>query len=97
MLGEEAHERDLECGLLEHLRKFLHQLGVGFAFVGSQYPLTIGGEQFRIDLLLYHLKLRCYVVIDLKLVPFQPEFAQKSQALVLERQKLWPILEDRFR
>jgi predicted nuclease of restriction endonuclease-like (RecB) superfamily len=77
MLGEEAHERDLERGLLEHLRKFLLELGVGFAFVGSQYQLTVGGEEFRIDLLFYHLKLRCYVVIDLKTVPFQPEFAGK--------------------
>src|SRR5271157_2982689 len=77
MLGEEAHERDLERGLLEHLRTFLLELGVGFAFVGSQYPLTAGGEEFRIDLLFYHLKLRCYVVIDLKTVPFQPEFAGK--------------------
>ena len=77
MLGEQAHERDLERGLLEHLRKFLLELGVGFAFVGSQYPLTVGGEEFRIDLLFYHLRLRCYVVIDLKTVPFQPEFAGK--------------------
>ena len=77
MLGEEAHERDLERGLMEHLRKFLLELGVGFAFVGSQYPLTVGGEEFRIDLLFYHLRLRCYVVIDLKAVPFQPEFAGK--------------------
>ena len=77
MLGEEAHERDLERGLLEHLRKFLLELGVGFAFVGSQYQLTVGGEEFRIDLLFYHLRLRCYVVIDLKTVPFQPEFAGK--------------------
>ena len=77
MLDKEAHERDLERGLMEHLRKFLLELGVGFAFVGSQYPLTVGGEEFRIDLLFYHLKLRCYVVIDLKAVPFQPEFAGK--------------------
>ena len=77
MLGAEAHERDLERGLMEHLRKFLLELGVGFAFVGSQYPLTVGGEEFRIDLLFYHLRLRCYVVIDLKAVPFQPEFAGK--------------------
>ena len=77
MLGKEAHERDLERGLLEHLRKFLLELGVGFAFVGSQYPLTVGGEEFRIDLLFYHLKLRCYLIIDLKAVPFQPEFAGK--------------------
>ncbi len=77
MLGEAAHERDLERGLLEHLRKFLLELGVGFAFVGIQYPLTVGGEEFRIDLLFYHLRLRCYVVVDLKTVPFQPDFAGK--------------------
>jgi predicted nuclease of restriction endonuclease-like (RecB) superfamily len=77
MLGEKARERDLERGLMEHLQKFLLEMGVGFAFVGRQYPLTVGGEGFRIDLLFYHLKLRCYVVIELKGVPFQPEFAGK--------------------
>jgi hypothetical protein len=58
MLGEAAHERDLERGLLEHLRKFLLELGVGFAFVGTQYPLTVGGEEFRIDLLFTVLSRR---------------------------------------
>jgi predicted nuclease of restriction endonuclease-like (RecB) superfamily len=77
MLGEKARERDLERGLMEHLQKFLLEMGVGFAFVGRQYPLTVGGDEFRIDLLFYHLKLRCYVVIELKAVPFQPEFAGK--------------------
>ncbi|MDQ1469142.1 MAG: hypothetical protein QOJ99_622 [Bryobacterales bacterium] len=72
-----AHERDLESGLLEHIRKFLLELGVGFSFVGSQYPLEVGGEDFRIDLLFYHLKLRCFVVIDLKMKPFKPEYAGK--------------------
>jgi predicted nuclease of restriction endonuclease-like (RecB) superfamily len=76
-LTKEAHERDLEGGLLEHIRKFLLELGVGFAFVGSQYPLEVGGEDFRIDLLFYHLKLRCFVVIDLKMTPFKPEYAGK--------------------
>jgi len=64
-LGAEAQERDLERGLLEHLRQFLVELGVGFAFVGSQVPLEVGGEDFRLDLLFYHLKLRCFVVIEL--------------------------------
>ncbi len=77
MLGEKARERDLERGLLEHLRKFLLELGVGFAFVGSQYRLQVGGEEFFIDLLFYHLKLRAYVVIDLKVQAFRPEFAGK--------------------
>lgn len=76
-LSEEAHERDLEQGLLSHLRQFLVELGVGFAFVGSQVPLEVGGEDFRIDLLFYHLKLRCFVVIDLKMTPFKPEYAGK--------------------
>jgi len=57
-LRADAHERDLERGLLDHLRQFLLELGVGFAFVGSQYRLTIGNEDFFIDLLFYHLKLR---------------------------------------
>jgi predicted nuclease of restriction endonuclease-like (RecB) superfamily len=76
-LSQEAQERDLEAGLLEHIRKFLLELGVGFAFVGSQYQLEVGGEDFRIDLLFYHLKLRCFVVIDLKMTPFKPEYAGK--------------------
>lgn len=70
-------ERELEAGLLEHLRKFLLELGVGFAFIGSQYPLEVGGEDFRLDLLFYHLKLRCFVVIEVKTKPFRPEYAGK--------------------
>ena len=77
MLGEDARERQLEQGLLQHLRKFLLELGVGFAFVASQYRLEVGESDFFIDLLFYHLKLRCFVVIDLKATAFQPEFAGK--------------------
>jgi predicted nuclease of restriction endonuclease-like (RecB) superfamily len=76
-LTSEAQERDLERGLLAHVRQFLIELGVGFALVGSQYPLEVGGEDFKLDLLFYHLKLRCFVVIDLKMGPFQPEYAGK--------------------
>jgi predicted nuclease of restriction endonuclease-like (RecB) superfamily len=76
-LGDDAHERDLERGLLDYLRQFLLELGVGFAFVGSQYRLTVGHEEFYIDLLFYHLKLRAYVVVDLKMKAFEPEFAGK--------------------
>lgn len=65
-LAKDAHERDIEEGLLAHLRRFLIELGSGFAFVGSQYPLEVAGKDYRLDLLLYHLKLRCYVIIDLK-------------------------------
>jgi len=76
-LGSEAKERDLERGLIAQLQKFLMELGVGFSFVGSQYPLEVDGEDFFIDLLFYHLKLRCFVVIDLKMDQFRPEYAGK--------------------
>jgi predicted nuclease of restriction endonuclease-like (RecB) superfamily len=64
-LSREAQERELERGLLDHIRDFLLELGIGFAFMGSQYPLQVGGEEFRIDLVFYHVKLRAYVIIDL--------------------------------
>ena len=76
-LGDEARERDLERGLLHHLREFLLELGVGFAFVGSQHHLEVGGEDFYLDLLFYHLRLHCYVVIDLKIGDFRPEDSGK--------------------
>jgi predicted nuclease of restriction endonuclease-like (RecB) superfamily len=76
-LGAAARERDLEQGLIEHIQKFLVALGVGFAFVGRQVPFEIGGQDYFIDLLFYHLKLRCFVVIDLKMEAFKPEFAGK--------------------
>jgi len=76
-IGEEAKERDIEKALLEQIRAFLLELGVGFAFVGSQYHLEVGGEDFYIDLLFYHLRLRCYVVIELKVGEFKPEYAGK--------------------
>lgn len=71
------HERELETGLIAHLEKFLLELGQGFAFVGRQYHLDIGDQDFYIDLLFYHLKLRCYVVIELKRGDFKPEYAGK--------------------
>ncbi len=71
-LGDDAHERDLEQGLLTHVRQFLLELGAGFAFVGSQYHLDVGGDDFYIDLLFYHLRLRCYVVVDLEMGKFIP-------------------------
>lgn len=76
-LTAEAQEREIETGLVEHIQKFLVELGIGFAFVGRQYPLDIGGKDYRIDLLFYHLKLRCFVVIDLKGGEFKPEYAGK--------------------
>jgi predicted nuclease of restriction endonuclease-like (RecB) superfamily len=76
-VGRDAHERDLERGLLEHVRDFLLELGVGFALVGSQVHLEVGGQDFYIDLLFYHLHLRCFVVVDLKTGAFKPEYAGK--------------------
>lgn len=76
-LADGFHERELETGLVVHLEKFLLELGQGFAFVGRQYHLDLGGQDFYIDLLFYHLKLRCFVVIDLKRGDFKPEYAGK--------------------
>jgi hypothetical protein len=67
----------LERGLLDNLRQLLLELGKGFAFVGSQYHLEIGDQDFYLDLLFYHLRLRCFVVIDLKVDEFKPEYAGK--------------------
>lgn len=72
-----ANEREVEDQLVGHVTRFLLALGVGFAFVGRQVALQVGDEEFRLDLLFYHLQLRCYVVIELKNVPFAPEFAGK--------------------
>jgi predicted nuclease of restriction endonuclease-like (RecB) superfamily len=76
-LRTDAAERELEQGLLVHIRRFLLELGAGFALVGEQVPVVVDGETYYLDLLFYHLKLRCFVVIDLKVQPFQPEFAGK--------------------
>jgi predicted nuclease of restriction endonuclease-like (RecB) superfamily len=76
-LGPELDERALERGLIEHVRDFILELGKGFAFIGSQQHLEMGGKDFFMDLLFYHVRLRCYVVIDLKIEDFKPEFAGK--------------------
>jgi len=76
-LADEISERVLERSLLDHLREFLLELGKGFAFIGSQYHLEIGGHDYYLDLLFYNTVLRAYVVIDLKVEAFKPEFAGK--------------------
>lgn len=81
-LRKGALERDLEAGLVSHIRDFLLELGVGFAFLGSQYPITVDEKEYRIDLLFYHTQLRCYVVIDLKMTEFEPEYAGKMNFYV---------------
>lgn len=72
-IGEEAGEREIEAALVQHITQFLLELGAGFAFVGRQVLLDVGGDEFFVDLLFYHLKLRCYVVIELKGGKFRPE------------------------
>ena len=77
-----SHERDLERALVKHIQEFLLELRVGFAFVGSQYRLDISGREFFVDTLFYHLKLRRYIVIDLKTTDFKPEFVGKMNFYV---------------
>lgn len=72
-----AKEKDIENQLIEHIKKFLLELGKGFAFVGQQYPLEIADNDYFLDLLFYHIKLKCYVVIELKNRKFIPEDAGK--------------------
>ena len=75
MLTQKHNEKELEYALMEQITNFLLELGSGFAFVARQYKLIVGGDEFRIDLLFYHVKLKCYIVIELKTVKFKPEFA----------------------
>lgn len=74
-LGDEAHERDIENALVRHITRFLMELGAGFAFVGRQVRIEVGGDEFFIDLLFYHTRLKCYVVVELKANAFKPEHA----------------------
>ena len=76
-IEEPFHERELETGLVKHLEKFLLELGQGFAFVGRQYHLEVSDKDFYLDLLFYHLKLRAFVVVELKKGEFKPEYAGK--------------------
>ena len=76
-LTKEHTEHDIETGLMDHITKFLLELGVGFAFVGRQFNIEVEGKDFFIDLLFYHLKLRSYIVIELKTIEFEPEHAGK--------------------
>lgn len=76
-LSEPFSERELELELIKHVEKFLLELGAGFAFVGRQFKLEISDKDFYLDLLFYHLKMRCFIVIELKKGDFIPEFAGK--------------------
>ncbi|MEQ1798261.1 MAG: PDDEXK nuclease domain-containing protein [Lacibacter sp.] len=76
-LSEDAHERDLENALVAHMSHFLLEMGKGFAYVGRQVYFEQGGKDYYIDLLLYHLKLHCFVVLELKVGDFKPEYTGK--------------------
>ena len=76
-LGTDISERQLEDSLVNRIKDFLMELGKGFSFIGQQYHLEVGGKDYFMDLLFYHHHLRCFIIIDLKVVPFEPEFAGK--------------------
>lgn len=75
--SDETKERHIQSGLIAHVERFLLELGVGFTFVGSNYHLVVGGDDFYLDMLFYHIRLRCFVVIELKAGNFKPEHAGK--------------------
>jgi len=77
MLEDQALEKEIEDGMVEHIQKVLLELGSGFAFVGRQYPIEVSGETYFIDLLFYHLQLGCFIVVELKGGKFLPEYAGK--------------------
>ncbi|MCT4613781.1 MAG: PDDEXK nuclease domain-containing protein [Marinifilaceae bacterium] len=76
-LQEKALEKDIENQLVKHITSFLLELGTGFSFVGQQVPIKVDNQDFYIDLLFYHIKLKCYVVVELKAIEFKAEFAGK--------------------
>jgi len=76
-MADKVKEADLEKALIQHMAQFLTELGKGFAYMGRQYPIKVGTKDFKIDLLFYHTKLKCYVVIELKVREFEPDFTGK--------------------
>ena len=76
-LSEKVKETDLEKALIQHIAQFLPELGIGFAYMGRQFPLKVGEDVYRTDLLFYHTRLKCYVIIELKTKKFEPEFVGK--------------------
>ncbi|WP_375331362.1 YhcG family protein [Candidatus Tisiphia endosymbiont of Oplodontha viridula] len=76
-IGQDAHEREIEKSLIAHIEKFLMELGSGFSFIGRQYHLKVSKKDYYLDLLFYHLNLRCFIAIEIKAVEFEPEHAGK--------------------
>lgn len=93
-LTDSANEKDLENALVHHIEKSLLELGEGFAFVGRQHHLQIGGSDFYIDLLFYHIRLKCYVVVELKSGEFKPEYAGKINFYLSAIDDLLKLPED---
>ncbi len=87
-IRDEHDERELEDGLLDHIEKFMRELGHGFTFYGRQVSIEVGGKDFFIDLLFYHVRLRCYFVIELKATDFRPEFVGKMNFYLTAVDKL---------
>ena len=81
-IGKDAQERELKRALVNHIRDFLLELGMGFAFLGNQYPIEVDGREFRLDLLFYHVKLHSYIVVELKMGEFEPEHSGKMNFYV---------------
>ena len=94
-LTQGSQERELEKALIEHMRDFLMELGVGFAFLGSQYQLVVDNKEYFIDMLFYHVKLHCYVVIELKVGEFLPSYSGQLNFYVSAVDNLLRSPEDR--
>ena len=94
-LAEGYREKELEQGLMDHIQQFMLELGSGYAFVGRQYPLRVGDEDFYIDLLFYNLQMRCYCIIELKNGEFRPEYAGKMNFYLSAVDELLRHPEDR--
>jgi len=82
LVDENIRYQDLKRALVDHIRDFLVELGVGFAFAGRDYRIDIGGDEFVLDLLFYHLELRCFVIIELKMDEFQAEYSGRMNLLI---------------
>ena len=78
-LGDKASEKEIEDALIKYITDFLLEMGAGFAYMGRQFKLEVGGQEYFLDLLFYHTKLRCHIVIELKIDEFKPEYAGKVQ------------------
>jgi predicted nuclease of restriction endonuclease-like (RecB) superfamily len=94
-LGEEAHERDIESALVRHLTRVLLELGQGFAFLGRQQRLEVAGREFFLDLLFYHVRLRRYVVVELKAREFDPADAGQLSFYLASVDAQWKGEDDR--